>query len=129
MAYCAYCKTRIFDSNRKCPNCGSTVFSVDDQPLPEPKVVYVEKPVYQPIYIERPAPVQAPTRSDRDWTVALLLCLFTGYLGLHRFYVGKIGSGICFLLTGGWCGFGWLIDLIAIAAGGFRDKQGLPLQR
>jgi hypothetical protein len=132
MAYCAYCKTHIFDSNRKCPNCGSTVFVDDAKPIPsEPQVVYVEKPiyqpVYQPVYIERPTP--APVTSERGWLTALLLCLFTGYLGLHRFYVGKIGTGLLYLFTGGGYGLGWLIDLIAIATGGFRDKQGLPLRR
>jgi len=126
MAYCAYCKTRILDQTRKCPNCGSTVFLRDDEPAAAPQVVYVEKPVYQPVYVQAPA---ASPQSGKSWVAALLLCLLGGGLGLHRFYVGKVGSGILFLLTAGWCGLGWLIDLITILSGSFRDGDGLPLAR
>ncbi len=65
--------------------------------------------------------------SDRSRLVALLLCAFLGYLGAHRFYVGKFGTGILWLLTGGLFGVGYLIDMILIAAGTFRDRSGLPL--
>lgn len=60
------------------------------------------------------------------WT-AFFLCLFLGVLGVHRFYVGKTGSGVLYLFTGGLCGIGWVIDLILILLGGFKDKWGRPL--
>ena len=46
----------------------------------------------------------------KDYTAAWLLLTFGGYLGLHRFYVGKIGTGILWLLTAGLFGIGWAYD-------------------
>ena len=67
--------------------------------------------------------------SDKNKTTALLLCIFGGVFGLHRFYVGKIGSGFVYLFTGGGLIFGWLIDIVTIATGGFRDNAGAPLRK
>jgi TM2 domain-containing membrane protein YozV len=71
-------------------------------------------------------PVAAGTKS---WVVALVLSFFVGVLGIHRFYVGKIGTGILMLITFGGFGIWSLIDFIMIAVGKFTDKQGLALAR
>ena len=70
------------------------------------------------------------TNFTKSRVTAALLCFFLGMLGIHRFYVGKIGTGILMLvltltffgsfISGIWA----LIDLIMIICGSFRDKQG-----
>lgn len=46
--------------------------------------------------------------------VALVLCIFLGCFGVHKFYEGKAGMGILYLFTGGLCGIGWMIDIVLI---------------
>jgi TM2 domain-containing membrane protein YozV len=63
-------------------------------------------------------------KSIKNRWIALALAFFLGYLGMHRFYVGKTGTGILYLLTAGFLGIGVLIDFIMILVGSFTDKQG-----
>jgi TM2 domain-containing membrane protein YozV len=62
--------------------------------------------------------------SPRSRLVTLLFCVLLGWIGVHRFYVGKIGTGILMVVTLGGFGIWMLIDLILIAVGSFRDKEG-----
>lgn len=120
----------------KCPVCGTeyegnfcprgcNAPQQPQQPTPPP-------PVYQ-----QPTPIPQPTVvvnnytnmvSSKSWIAALLLCIFLGGIGIHRFYVGKVGTGILYLLTGGLCGIGVLVDLIQIACGNFKDNMGLLIK-
>lgn len=84
-----------------CPSCGNTWVTAND------------------LYI--------PTTSSKNKTVAMVLCIFLGYLGCHYFYVGKAGMGVLYLLTMGLFGIGWIVDIIRIAGGSFKDINGLPL--
>ncbi|GAA0961527.1 TM2 domain-containing protein [Actinocorallia libanotica] len=63
----------------------------------------------------------------RSRSTAALLCFFLGVLGVHRFYVGKTGTGLLQLCTCGGAGVWALIDFIVILTGGFRDKEERPL--
>lgn len=55
---------------------------------------------------------------------ALLLSIFLGELGIDRFYLGYVGTGILKLITAGGFGVWWLIDIILIAAGVLRPANG-----
>ena len=67
-------------------------------------------------------------KSEKSFVVALILAVLVGVLGIHRFYVGKIGTGILQLITLGGFGIWALIDIILIAVGSFKDKAGKPLK-
>ncbi len=95
--YCSNCGAEINDNAVVCVKCGCAV--------------------------NRPAP-QSINGSSKDWLVTMLLCFFLGYLGIHRFYVGKTGTGIAQLLTCGGCGIWALIDFITIIMGNFTDAEG-----
>ncbi len=65
--------------------------------------------------------------SEKGFVPTILLCFFLGVLGIHRFYVGKIGTGILQLVTFGGLGIWTLIDLVVIVMGNFNDAQGRPI--
>ncbi|MCB1174077.1 MAG: TM2 domain-containing protein [Leptospiraceae bacterium] len=64
------------------------------------------------------------SNASKDWMTTLLLCLFAGTLGVHRFYTGHTGIGLAQLFTLGGCGIWTLIDLVQIVTGKFTDSDG-----
>ena len=64
----------------------------------------------------------------KSFVATLVLAILLGNLGVHRFYVGKIGTGIVTLLTLGGLGIWTLIDIIMIAVGNFKDSSGLLIK-
>ncbi len=62
--------------------------------------------------------------SQKSRTVAFFLVFLLGIFGVHRFYVGKVGTGLLWLFTGGLFGIGVLIDFFIILCGGFKDSEG-----
>jgi len=97
--FCSSCGAVIKKEAEICPKCG----------------VRQRKPTW----------VSTANASEKDWLVTLLLAIFLGFLGVHRFYVGKVGTGILMILIG-WLTFEiWLIiDIIMIVAGKFKDSEG-----
>lgn len=67
--------------------------------------------------------------SDRSRGVAMALAFFGGWFGLHRFYSGKIQSGVWMIFTLGGLGIWWLYDLVVLAAGEFKDAKGRRIRR
>ena len=71
--------------------------------------------------------VQSPSNSepsDKDFITTLLICVFLGGLGVHRFFVDKMGTGVLMLVTLGGLGIWWIIDIILIVTGSFEDSEG-----
>lgn len=66
--------------------------------------------------------------SQKSRMVALISGALFGVLGVHHFYVGRVGMGIAYIFTGGLFGIGWLVDIISIATGNFKDSRGLKLE-
>jgi len=70
-------------------------------------------------------------KAEAAWSVnrviAFILCLLFGYFGAHRFFTGKIKSGVLWIFTAGMFLIGWLVDLILIITGKFSDKYGNKL--
>ena len=62
--------------------------------------------------------------SDKNGIACLLLCFFLGTFGAHRFYAGKVGTGILMIITMGGLGIWYLIDFILIVCGVFTDSDG-----
>jgi hypothetical protein len=90
---------------------------------------YGQQPQYpaQP-YGQQPYGVQyGYEQPGKSFVVTWLLSYFLGWLGVDRFYLGKIGTGVIKLLTLGGCGIWWLIDLILVLAGAARDSDGRRL--
>ncbi|MEN9552331.1 MAG: hypothetical protein RI935_708 [Candidatus Parcubacteria bacterium] len=61
---------------------------------------------------------------NTEWLITLLLCFFLGSFGIHRFYNGKIGTGILMLITLGGFGIWTMIDIIMVLFGKFTKKDG-----
>jgi TM2 domain-containing membrane protein YozV len=96
-AFCKSCGAIIKKEAEICPKCGVRQF--------------------QPGFDSNASP--------KSRLIAFLLCTFLGVIGVHRFYTGKITSGIFMILTLGGIGVWALVDWIMILAGSFSDKEGM----
>ena len=131
---CINCRNRIIGSNTFCGVCGTSIIPQPiQQPMHQPQMMYVQQPIQQqtPQVVNvhvAPQTVAVPTISNKSRAVALILCILLGFWGAHLFYVGKVGRGILYLLTGGLFFVGIIVNFFTILCGYFRDRDGLPLK-
>ena len=104
--YCKHCGEMIDKDCVICPKCGKQVEEL--------------KKSSESIVINNTNTASANAsvhvvggRIKNKW-VAFFLCLFLGYIGIHKFYEGKIGMGILYMFTGGLFGIGWFVDIIVL---------------
>jgi TM2 domain-containing membrane protein YozV len=76
--------------------------------------------------LKAPSQVPAPQGAAKFYPT-FFLGVFLGVFGGHRFYVGKIGTGLLQLVTLGGLGIWWFVDMIMILLGKFKDKQGVSI--
>ncbi len=100
--YCSNCGKELSDQAVSCPNCGHPVRPASMNPGYD----------------------RTKSVSPKSRLATLLLAIFLGYFGVHRFYVGKIGTGILMIFTAGGLGIWWAIDFIMIVVGSFTDADG-----
>lgn len=125
---CPRCNSETDASKNFCSNCGAQLPISQGMSQPSPNVSGQQQSVAQNVNVQ----VMQPTHlqlgpSPHSRTLILVLAIFLGVLGVHRFYVGKVGTGILYFLTFGVFGIGWFIDIIMIAAGSFGDNFNRPI--
>ncbi|MDD4839319.1 MAG: TM2 domain-containing protein [Clostridia bacterium] len=118
MKKCEYCGATLNDDVTKCEYCNANQpilqneerSKFNTQPQPPQQIIinnYQQTPPQQPVQ-----PNYYNGKKPKNKWVGFLLCFFFGIFGVHRFYEGRIFSGILFLFTCGFMGIGWLIDTI-----------------
>lgn len=106
--YCPQCGDTMDPDQRYCTNCGWDAEAPDDAPPAAPPE----------------SPRDLGPASNKNRLTALLLCALIGWLGLHRFYIGRPGSGVVWLLTLGFLGVGVIYDAVMLATGELVDGEG-----
>ena len=106
LKFCKFCGNQIYIEAIMCPKCGRQIEELKtDESTPNPQIVINNSnSVNNSIYKGK----------ECDKWIALLLCVFLGLLGAHKFYEGKIGLGILYIFTGGLFIVGLVIDIIII---------------
>lgn len=120
--FCEHCGSVLVKEAVICPTCGcqvaplrQTIEQVPIQQLPAQQIPIQQISPGQPVQVIVNNIVTGQRDNPKDKTVALLLCVFLGHFGVHRFYEGRFGTGILWMFTLGLFGIGWIADIIRIA--------------
>lgn len=108
--FCSKCGKEIDDMAVVCPMCGVATKNFNENK--QPTIVINNTNDNTNTNVNRNS-IGFAGRVKNKW-VALVLCIFLGYLGAHKFYEGKIGMGILYLFTAGLFLIGVLVDFIAL---------------
>lgn len=134
---CPECGKEISDQASVCPNCGAPVAKkfcqhcgeqIDKDCVICPKCgKQVQESGQSNVVINNSASSSSSASSSassaynryrtkvaKNKWVSLILCIFLGWIGAHKFYEGKVGMGILYLFTFGLFGIGWIVDIISI---------------
>lgn len=121
---CATCGANVYANERACHYCGEP--SIQQGAAPKTPEVHVHQHEHRTehVYVEHHVHVH----SEKNRLALLLLCIFLGRFGVHKFYQGKTGMGLLYLLTHGLFGIGRIADIVTIAVGNPCDAAGLPIE-
>lgn len=113
MKFCKYCGKQIPEPAVICSHCGCQVDEIKQAPI-QGTVITNNTTNYNTTYSNTAYTAVSLGGKPKNKWVSFFLCLFGGGFGLHRFYEGKIRSGLLWLFTGGLFGVGTIVDLILI---------------
>ena len=137
---CPRCGASVAFGAGFCNNCGTQLNWPTQPPQHQPPPQHQQTPYYQQQHQQPGQPPQyqqqtgygqqyaASIVSPKSRLAATLLAWFLGVFGVHRFYIGKIGTGLAMLFTLGGLGIWAFIDFIMAAAGSLRDGDDLPVK-
>lgn len=140
--FCHHCGSQIADAATRCIHCGTELEPRRQAPRQAaPGMMFCRNcaaEIAREAYVCVHCGVKVAGTLDpleralfpdqgRSWLVTLVLALLVGPLGVHRFYTGKIVTGVLQLITFGGLGIWWLIDVLLILLGVFKDADGRPL--
>lgn len=104
---CPFCDSVNYGDDSSCKNCGGQLGEEETDIDATDETTKID--------VQSDANVKNSHKKRVDKNLSLLLCVFFGYFGAHKFYEGDFKMGIVYLLTMGLFGFGWIIDIIIIA--------------
>lgn len=109
LKFCKQCGGKIAEAAVICPLCGCQVEEIKTQQAQQPQIVINNANNN----VNTNVVGGVGGKMKNKWT-AVLLCFFLGGLGAHKFYEGKVGMGILYILTAGLFGIGWVIDFFVL---------------